>query len=176
MRSIVIVDINMAVVKMLWNTVIAMRHRRFAKTIFNRNSFFTCLLRLLLISELNVARRLLITVVFFLHENGGARRPDKFTENERDFLLLLNGRPLVVGFNSFIWLVPYLTILVGKDRHRGGPEAVVGEVWLYTSSLAYLLNYVIECTWVKWCFAVPNHFLRRIKLAVSGSLKKSIWI
>ena len=185
MRSIVIVDLNMAVVKILWKTLIAMRHRRFAKIIFNKNSFFTCLLRLLLISELNVARSWLLIVVFFLHWNGGARRPNKFTENERHSLLLLNGRPLVVGFNSLIWLVtgywldvPHLTILVRKDCHRGCPEAVVGEVRLYTSSLAHPFHHVVECTWAKWCIAVPN-LLHRIKLcalAVSGSLKKSIWI
>ena len=90
----------MAVLKTLWKTLIAMRHGHFAKTIFNKNSFFTCLLRLLLISELNVARSWLLIVVFFLHCNGGAQRPNKFTENKRHSLLLLNRRPLVVGFNS----------------------------------------------------------------------------
>ena len=167
-----------------------MWRRRCAKIILDKNSFSVPLLWLLWHFEMDVWSWLLVSFVFFLHWSAAAQRPisNKFVENERHLLLLFNGRPLVVGFNSLIWLVacyrlhvPRLTIKIGEDCNRCIPEAMVGEMGFYTSSLSHLFHHVVERSCSKWCVATPNFLARRnefLRFAISRYLKESIcsWI
>ena len=163
-----------------------MWHRRCAKIILDKNSFSVPLLWLLWHFELDVWSWLLVSFVFFLHWSAAARRTisNKFAENERH-LLLFNGRPLVVGFNSLVWLVacyrldvPCPTIMIGEDCNRCSPELMVGEMRFYTSSLAHLFHHVVERSCSTWCVAKPNFIDRRIEFCaftISRSLKEITW-
>ena len=68
----------------------------------------------------------------------------------------------------YILDVPHLTVMIGEDCNRCSPEAMVGEMRFYTSSLAHLFHHVVEHSCSKWC--VPIFSSAGLNFAPSLSL------
>jgi len=153
------VDIYTVVVKILRKaSLIAIWNGRCTswKIIFDKNCFSG---RPLMWKFARDCLALLLDFVFFpLHWSGTIRWRicSEITEKEWHLLLLFNRRPPVVGFNSLVWLVsryglhvPRPTIMIGEHCDRCSPEAVVGEMWFYTSSLWHLFHHIVERSFAK---------------------------